>query len=101
MNKMVNVIKSLKYQLYQVRCSHTNSLFHDSKRPTSSTDLEVGAVLIVWSLTTLTSGDLAAGCSDNTIWIFSRSEERFATKGVVENYEETLLEIRKNKEQKR
>jgi len=40
MNKMVNVIKSLKYQLYQVS---TQTLFFTLETSDSSTDLEVGA----------------------------------------------------------
>ncbi|GAA5900619.1 uncharacterized protein JCM6883_002902 [Sporobolomyces salmoneus] len=51
--------------------------------------IEVPA-LSVWSLATLENGDLACGCSDNLIWVFTRSEERKANEEVLKLYEEKL-----------
>ncbi|GAA6021795.1 hypothetical protein JCM11491_003878 [Sporobolomyces phaffii] len=51
--------------------------------------IEVPA-LSVWSLATLANGDLACGCSDKLIWIFSRDEERRADDQVDELFESQL-----------
>jgi WD40 repeat protein len=46
--------------------------------------------LSVWSLTTLGNGDLACGCSDNLIWIFTRDEARSADAATTADYEARL-----------
>ncbi|GAA5888437.1 hypothetical protein JCM16303_005740 [Sporobolomyces ruberrimus] len=51
--------------------------------------IEVPA-LSVWSLTTLPNGDLACGCSDKMIWIFTRDPDRRAGRDAVEMYETQL-----------
>lgn len=50
--------------------------------------------LSVWSLAALSNGDIACGCSDNLVWIFSRSPERAANEAVVAEYDQ-LLDVRK------
>ncbi|SCZ97666.1 BZ3500_MvSof-1268-A1-R1_Chr4-3g07351 [Microbotryum saponariae] len=49
--------------------------------------------LSVWSLTTLADGDLACGCSDDCIWVFTRDEvRRGADEGTRVAYESGLKE---------
>ncbi|SCV69115.1 BQ2448_2135 [Microbotryum intermedium] len=49
--------------------------------------------LSVWSLTTLGDGDLACGCSDDCIWVFTRDDtRRGADEGTEEEYEKGLKE---------
>ncbi|GAA5826417.1 hypothetical protein JCM5353_008865 [Sporobolomyces roseus] len=58
--------------------------------------IEVPA-LSVWSLAILPNGDLACGCSDNLIWIFTRSGERLANELDQKEYEAKLEVTRANK----
>ncbi|CDR47896.1 RHTO0S15e03378g1_1 [Rhodotorula toruloides] len=53
--------------------------------------------LSVWTLATLPNGDLACGCSDHMIWIFTRDEQRLADEGTVRIYEERLESRRASK----
>lgn len=46
--------------------------------------------LSVWSLTSLANGDLACGCSDNLIWVFTRDEARAADAATTADYEARL-----------
>lgn len=46
--------------------------------------------LSVWSLTSLANGDLACGCSDDLIWVFTRDEARAADAATTEDYEARL-----------
>ncbi|KDE08025.1 hypothetical protein MVLG_01727 [Microbotryum lychnidis-dioicae p1A1 Lamole] len=49
--------------------------------------------LSVWALTTLADGDLACGCSDNCIWVFTRDDvRRGADEGTRVAYESGLKE---------
>lgn len=56
--------------------------------------LPAAAAALVWSLAALSNGDIACGCSDNLVWIFSRSPERAANEAVVAEYDQ-LLDVRK------
>lgn len=49
----------------------------------------------VWSLTSLENGDLACGCSDSRIWIFTRDETRTADEVTRTEYESSLAKRRK------
>ncbi|BGP14040.1 hypothetical protein JCM10213_005624 [Rhodosporidiobolus nylandii] len=53
--------------------------------------------LSVWSLAALSNGDLACGCSDNLIWIFSRDEQRYADEETTAVYEAKLAELRSSR----
>ncbi|GAA6064645.1 hypothetical protein JCM10212_004487 [Sporobolomyces blumeae] len=53
--------------------------------------------LSVWSLATLSNGDLACGCSDNLIWVFTRDEERLASPDVLEQYQSKMANLRRVK----
>ncbi|GEM11646.1 ubiquitin homeostasis protein Lub1 [Rhodotorula toruloides] len=53
--------------------------------------------LSVWTLATLANGDLACGCSDHNIWIFTRDEKRTAGQKTVRIYEERLESTRASK----
>ncbi|GAA6026839.1 hypothetical protein JCM8097_005899 [Rhodosporidiobolus ruineniae] len=50
--------------------------------------------LSVWSLAALPNGDLACGCSDNLIWIFTRDETRNADEATEEEFEGRMAELR-------
>ncbi|GAA5890265.1 hypothetical protein JCM6882_008775 [Rhodosporidiobolus microsporus] len=50
--------------------------------------------LSVWSLAALPNGDLACGCSDNLVWIFTRDDARAASEEVTKDYEGRLAEFR-------
>ncbi|GAA5950023.1 hypothetical protein JCM21900_001368 [Sporobolomyces salmonicolor] len=49
--------------------------------------------LSVWSLAALPNGDLACGCSDNLIWIFTRDETRTADEATTREYETRLAKL--------
>ncbi|GAA5915535.1 hypothetical protein JCM5296_001753 [Sporobolomyces johnsonii] len=49
--------------------------------------------LSVWTLTALPNGDLACGCSDNLIWIFTRDETRTADEATTREYETRLAKL--------
>jgi len=38
----------------------------------------------------MTNGDIASGCSDSVVRVFSEQEERWASAEVLKNYEDTL-----------
>ncbi|ORY55320.1 WD40-repeat-containing domain protein [Leucosporidium creatinivorum] len=46
--------------------------------------------LSVWTLTSLANGDLACGCSDNLVWVFTRDEARAADAVTTADYEARL-----------
>lgn len=46
--------------------------------------------LSVWSVTSLANGDLACGCSDNLIWVFTRDEARVADSATTKDCEARL-----------
>jgi len=46
--------------------------------------------LSVWCLNSLPNGDLAAGCSDDRIWVFTRDETRLADEATTAVYEAGL-----------
>lgn len=48
--------------------------------------------LSVWCLTSIPNGDLAAGCSDNRVWIFTRDAKRLADEATTAVYEAGLAE---------
>ncbi|GAA5860612.1 hypothetical protein JCM3774_006226 [Rhodotorula dairenensis] len=50
--------------------------------------------LSVWSLAALPNGDIACGCSDNLIWVFSRCPERAASEATIAEYD-NLVAARK------
>ncbi|GAA5951791.1 hypothetical protein JCM8115_005242 [Rhodotorula mucilaginosa] len=50
--------------------------------------------LSVWSLAALPNGDIACGCSDNLVWIFSRRPERAASEAVVAEYDQLVADRR-------
>ncbi|BGP30238.1 hypothetical protein JCM10296v2_001990 [Rhodotorula toruloides] len=51
----------------------------------------------IWTLATLPNGDLACGCSDHMIWIFTRDEKRLADEETVRIYEERVESFRASK----
>ncbi|GAA5876514.1 hypothetical protein JCM8547_009412 [Rhodosporidiobolus lusitaniae] len=53
--------------------------------------------LSVWSLAALPNGDLACGCSDNLIWIFTRDAARKADEATTADYEGRMAEFRASK----
>ncbi|GAA6058301.1 hypothetical protein JCM3770_003726 [Rhodotorula araucariae] len=53
--------------------------------------------LSVWSLATLPNGDLAAGCSDNMVWVFTRDATRAADDATLEAYEARIAALRASK----
>ncbi|PRQ73969.1 hypothetical protein AAT19DRAFT_15536 [Rhodotorula toruloides] len=53
--------------------------------------------LSVWTLATLPNGDLACGCSDHMIWIFTRDEKWLAHEETRRMYEERLESMRASK----
>ncbi|GAA5829533.1 hypothetical protein JCM11251_000195 [Rhodosporidiobolus azoricus] len=56
--------------------------------------------LSVWSLAALPNGDIACGCSDNLVWIFTRDEARVADQATTREYEGRLEERRSSKRAK-
>ncbi|GAA5929549.1 hypothetical protein JCM3775_002372 [Rhodotorula graminis] len=50
--------------------------------------------LSVWSLATLPNGDLACGCSDNMVWLFTRDPARAADEATQGEYDMRLAERR-------
>lgn len=57
---------------------------------------------IVWSVTILANGDLACGCSDDRIWVFTRSDDRVASTDsrVRQEYETGLIDYRERRRAK-
>lgn len=68
-------------------------------RELMSSRLPAAATVSVWSLAALPNGDIACGCSDNLVWIFSRSPERAANEAVVAEYDQ-LLAVRRQVSQR-
>jgi hypothetical protein len=56
--------------------------------------LPAAATESVWSLAALPNGDIACGCSDNLVWIFSRRPERAASEAVVAEYDQLVADRR-------
>ncbi|GAA5970030.1 hypothetical protein JCM11641_000240 [Rhodosporidiobolus odoratus] len=54
--------------------------------------------LSVWSLAALPNGDLACGCSDNLIWIFTRDASRIADEETTRDYETRLSKHKSSKQ---
>lgn len=44
----------------------------------------------VWTLACLPNGDIAIGCSDNLIWIFTRESSRIADVALIEDYDDRI-----------
>ncbi|GAA5989155.1 hypothetical protein JCM10908_001187 [Rhodotorula pacifica] len=57
--------------------------------------------LSVWSLAALPNGDIACGCSDNLIWIFSRNSERAADEATVMEYDRLIAARKASKAQRK
>ncbi|BGP38120.1 hypothetical protein JCM10449v2_002047 [Rhodotorula kratochvilovae] len=53
--------------------------------------------LSVWSLATLPNGDLAAGCSDDMVWVFTRDATRAAHEATQTEYDAKMAEMRAKK----
>ncbi|TNY19859.1 phospholipase A-2-activating protein [Rhodotorula diobovata] len=49
--------------------------------------------LSVWSLATLPNGDLACGCSDNMVWVFTRDPLRVADEATWREYNARLAQL--------
>lgn len=47
----------------------------------------------VWSLATLPNGDLACGCSDNMVWVFTRDPLRVADEATWREYNARLAQL--------
>lgn len=50
----------------------------------------VHPAISVWTVSTMPNGDIVTGCSDGVVRIFSASEERWASAGQIEAYDQQV-----------